>query len=129
MTLASLFPAYRLMESALMASRREAEDLRSQLSESKNIRLAWEGDYQEQRDELKELRAKHEKMLVDIANFMAYAKTARRIFIGEDELSPLPAPPVTPEQLKGPTQGRDLVAKANKEFKDALRAHNFEAVA
>lgn len=125
MSLAALFPAYRLLESALMASRREAEDLRAQLTLSRDIRIASAGTYEEVRAELKEIRTRHEKMLIDIANFMAYAKTARRIFVGEDELSPLPAPPVTPEQMKGPTQMRDKVAQAEREFREELNKHNF----
>ena len=122
-----LFPAYLLMESALIASRREAEDLRTELNIARMTATEAKARYEEERAELKVLRNEQVESLKQTANFMAYAKTARMIFVQPGSDLPVSAPPVTPEQLRGAVHGRDLVAQATRQFNDALRKDFEEA--
>jgi len=120
MSFLSLFPAYRLMESIVMDSRREVENLRAEVEIARAAAAESSKRFEEERTELKELREKYEKALIQIANFMAYAKTARMIFVPEDSNLPQPAPPVEPEHMMSRVTGRELVARANKKFDDDL---------
>ncbi len=115
------FPAYILMESALIASRREAEDLRAELSSAHLTIGEWRSRYEEDRAELKEIRRERIEELRQTANFMAYAKTARMIFVEPGSNLPQPAPQVTPEQLGGRSSMRDKVAQARREFDEEIR--------
>jgi hypothetical protein len=121
--IAALFPSYRLMESALMASRREAEGLRADLERERRS-LELEAAYsRELRNELKELRERHDQSLMQTANFMAYAKTARLIFIEPGSNLPQPAPPVTNDQLVMRTTMRERTAEAKKTFDEQAAAY------
>lgn len=116
----SLFPSYSLMESALIASRREAEGLRADLERERRAVEIETAYSRELRDELKELRERHEKSLMQTANFMAYAKTARMIFASEGSSLPQPAPPVTNEQLTVRSTMREKTAEAKKKFDEQV---------
>ncbi len=120
--LARLFPSYLLMESALIASRREAEDLRVELQIARDTAKESRARFEEERAELKELRRERTEELKQTANFMAYAKTARMIFVAPGTDLPQAAPPITPEQLGGRSNMPDLVARAKREFRQAVEA-------
>lgn len=118
---ARLFPSYVLMESALLASRRETEDLRTELNIARDTVRESKARYEEERAELKALRIEHTETLKQTANFMAYAKTARMIFVEPGSSLPLPAPPVSSEQLGGRVSMRDRTAQVLREFHEATR--------
>lgn len=116
-----LFPAYALMESALIASRREAEDLRAELEREREFRSMDMTRAADLRSELDKIRNERISDLKATANFMAYAKAARMIFVEPGSNLPLPAPQVTPEQLGGRLSMRDKVAQAKREFDEAIK--------
>ncbi len=121
------FPAYALMESALIASRREAEELRAELERDRLTLNYWKLRYEQEQGERKLLISEYTESLRQTANFMAYAKTQRMIFVAPGSDLPQPAPQVTPEQLGGRSSMRDKVAQARREFDEAVDAASKEA--
>lgn len=116
----SLFPAYRLMESMVVDSQRQAVELRADVEAERKSAAGWQKRFEEERAELKELREKYETSLKQTANFMAYAKTARMVFVPEDSNLPQPAPPVEMDQLPLRRNPQNKVAQAMKKFDQEL---------